>query len=247
MARGTPDARIQESTYAGQISDLAYIANMLWGFSPIDSQGRVTYLDTFNNGLGGFIYETNGGAAIPSLVNPGLSVITQVFCPPNMVKINAGVSSGDDVYIQRGMFWGINTRLGLEVALRCDTNSPNYIIRMDYMLDSTHSARCELNYNRAAGNWRIQVAGGGYQNIYGMSMAGIGNRWVQVKVVADWSTKKYMRAFIGERFFDISAYTMYNLTFSTAGDFFTSIGAASYGAGSADGYIGYVLLTKDEP
>jgi len=247
MARGTPDARIQESTYAGQISDLGYISNMLWGFSPIDSQGRVTYLDTFNNGLGGFIYENNGGAAIPSLVNPGLSVITQVFCPPNMVKINAGVTNGDDVYIQRGMFWGINTRLGLEVALRCHTNSPNYIVRMDYMLDSTHATRCELNYNRAAGNWRIALAGGGYQNIYGMSMAGIGNRWVQVKVVADWSTKKYVRAYIGERFFDLSAYTMFNLTFSTAGDFFTSIGASSYGAGSSDGYIGYVLLTKDEP
>lgn len=248
MPRGTPDGNASPYTYAAQITDPGLIYQMLWGFSPIDSQGRVAYLDTFNNGLSGFMYEINGAAVAPIVVSPGISGSQQlVYSPPSAVKLSPGVATGDNTILERGFFWGTNTRLGLEVALRCHINSPNYKIRIDYRIDANHQFRAELAYDRSFNNWRIFTTGATYSSIFPMTMSSLGNLMLQIKIVADWSTGKYVRALIGEKLIDLSTRDMGAVALSIDNYLFISVEATSYGAGSSDGYIGYVLLTKDEP
>jgi len=143
MARGTPDGRIETQQFAAQVSDVAHVNNMLWGFSPIDSKGRVIYFDTFNNGLGGWRKDSSGGALDPMVVAPA----DYVFSPPNACSMDAGTTAGHRSFLYRDIFAGKSERLGFEIGFKFN-NSIIPQIDLSYKLVSGSAFGASLGFSQ---------------------------------------------------------------------------------------------------
>lgn len=248
MPRGGPDGGIDSSlAYASQITDLAYISNVLWGFSPIDAQGRIIHLDTFNNGLAGWAPVTTGAGAAPSITS-GFS--GEVYSPPNGVKFSPGVVANDISMLIRQYYLGQTFHLGLEAGFSFKDTVPQWTFVIDYKPIGRTAYTAQLYYNRSVNMWRLLTgsgAGTGYDLGVQMNIASTNLRLMQVKVVADWETGKYKRVYIGDQVIDVSNVTMYLSTLTVEGYLAEVVRTLSYGAGSTYGVLGYALLTKDEP
>lgn len=242
MARGTPDGRITDNQFAAQVSDVAHVNNMLWGFSPIDGQGRVIYFDTFNNGLMGWRLTATGGGSIPFISSPA----SHVFSPPNIVNLNPGITANDTSNMIREMFAGKSTRLGLEVGYRFNSGCQIFT-SLDYNPISGLPYFGRLMFSQSIGAWRVTGTSGSI-TFYtpGAPPAGL-NMLIQTKIVMDFSTGKYVRAFIGDQDFDISTISMASSSSSYNGFMTTLISHFSQGAAALNCQMGYVLITKDEP
>lgn len=246
MPRGTPDGSLQPYQYASQITDAGLIYQFLWGFSPLDSQGRVLYLDTFNNGLAGTAYLTAGAAKPPTLITGGAGAYA--YSPPNFVKLSPGTVANDYVGIFRQHFLGVNTRIGFEAGFVITDVSPSWNFRVDYKPNNMQAYIPRLNYDRVNGKWQIANLSGGFTDIFDMPLPPSGTvLLMQVKFVGDWSTGKYVRALIGDNLIDISSISMPTSTTTYNGFLSAQARAISHGATSTDGNLGYMLLTKDEP
>ncbi len=249
MARGSPDGGVSNYLYASQEVDPGSIYQMLWGFSPIDSQGRVFYLDTFNNGLGGFLTLNTGAALVPNIISagPGSIYSGSIFSPPNAVRLSPGSTLNDQSLIQRKYFLGQSIRLGFEIGFALADVSPNYRFRIDYKPKNGPAKFSEVLWDHASGTWNLQTNGG----LVIISSPGLPSAslslLMQIKIVADWQTAKYVRALIGDDLIDLSAYSMPDSGLTYGGQIISQFGATSYGAGSGEGIIGLALLTKDEP
>ena len=245
MPRGGPDGNLSPFSFAAQAIDPGLIYQMLWGFSPVDSMGRVMYFDTFNNGLGGFGKDVNGTGtpADPALFSTPLS--RNIFSPPNALILSPGVTSGDNTAIFRELYFGFNAKLGIETVATISQTNPNYYFRIIYRLGAGKDYRAVLKYDHTGSKWLIETSGGDV-TVYQMNVTGLANVHQQVKIVADWNTGKYVRALIGDNLIDISSFTMQHSGVIDGLATYT-FRAVSYGAGTTDGFLGYVLLTKDEP
>lgn len=249
MPRGTPDGRISVYEYASTEADPSAIYNMLWGFSPLDARGRVVYLDTFNNGLGGF-GTTNTGAALAPVLNKTPSSNSEIFIPPASVKCDPGVNVNDLSQIWRQLYLGVNLRLGLEAAIRFSLQSPSYRLIVDYKPNNRPGYIARLQVNAANTQWQIFDQTGAAVDIFPVNAGGAPPNFPtlqQVKIVADWDSGKYVRAMIGENIIDLSAYSMQASAVTYNGFLVFALRAVSNGAGTNPGFFGYTLLTKDEP
>lgn len=245
MARGGPDGELQPYGFATHEVDPGSIYQYLWGWSPIDSKGRVFYLDTFNNGLtGGWRLSATGAAAVPSLINggsnPGL-----IYSPPYAVQLNQGVTLNDRSFMFREMFMGTTTRLGFEAAVRIENTSPEIRVQFDYRPVGATGGLSILRY--LSGSWYVWTSSG-WKAFYTPGVPPVNtSMFVQVKFVGDYAAKKYVRALIGDQSFDLSTYTMDTSASTYTGLLIATILGVSTGAGGATPKVGYVLLTKDEP
>lgn len=255
MPRGTPDGNASPYGYASQETDPGSIYQMLWGFSPIDSQGRIIYLDTFNNGAGGWVKEASGaGATLPYISSPS----SNVFSPPNVIILSPGNTSSSFVRITRNMYAGRTYRLGIETGfLFASVNSPDFQISIDYhpvgnlQLIGNVPKLGFLEYKQSITSWQIGIPPltSSRQVIYQMDLSQSSGRSVlmQVKLVIDALSGKYVRALIGDQIIDLSQYDLQNASSSVQGFLQPHVMATSAGAGTVDINLGYVLLTKDEP
>jgi len=244
MTRGSPDGLIADSQYAAQITDNAYISNMLWGFSPIDSQGRIIYLDTFNNGLSGFTPHNSGSAILP-VIKSDIS-----YVPPFAVVCDPGTIVTNESFISRKQFMGLTKRIGIEFAVEWKNNVPNVSSIIDYNPLGFPSQVGGIMYSHVTQAWQIYDKISGWATFNSAGLPPVNSSiWVQVKLVCDFSTGKYIRAYVGDQLFDLSAFTLGNGTVSTDYDgyLYSDLRANSYGAGCDTGRFGYFLLTKDEP
>ena len=251
MARGTPDGKIADFRYASQATDLASVYSMLWGFSPIDGQGRVMYFDTFNNGLGGWKTSTTGAAVAPLLAIPQ----QMTFSPPNAVFFSPGITNGDQAQIYREMYFGKSLRLGIECGygapFTAGSKCANPRLTLDYNPTAFSPWFGGLTFNAAAGEWRVLTGTSGTPTETAFFTAGTPSTTmgllIQIKVVMDFSTGKYVRAFIGDQDFDLSAYSMRTSSSSYNGWAIAAFKGISHGATTLSFWLGYMLITRDEP
>lgn len=244
MPRGGPDGDQQPYQFAIQETDLGAIYQYLWGFAPVDSGGRVMYLDTFNNGLNGFGIAQTGAGLLPVLDS---SSGDKVFCPPNSAKLDPGGAANDRSFIYREIFAGRTKRLGIEVAFSKTDLTPILDIQIDYNAIGFTPYLGVLRFDETADLWQVWRGGGVWTTIYNPG-ASVANRMhIQAKVVMDFSTGMYVRAFVGDQVFDISTLSMGTSSSSYVGYLIGTVKTISRGAGTIPMNIGYVLMTKDEP
>lgn len=247
MARGKPDGGFQQYLTGANISDLGWMTYMLWGFAPLDSLGRPVFLDTFNNGIGAWTAKHDGATA----ADPVLTT-RHTFVAPSAVKFDAGLSgpvgAGTDSILTKLFQLRSPTRAGLEVAWDWEPGGCPFEQVMDYQFDATHFYEASIRYDPNLGQWLLQTNSGYLAIVNDAPPAGtISPAYVQVKLVADFSTGKYVRAIIGQQALDLSNGVMPIFTFTqTQGNL--TIDLDAWGDGTREFHqAGYVLLTKDEP
>jgi len=244
MPRGTPDGNATKYGFAVKEVDPAAIYQYIWGFSPTDGAGRLVYLDTFNCGLAGWGQAATGAGVVPEITTIDNG---RIYSPPNAVKLNPGVVSGDLTWIYRTYFLGQSARIGFEAGFDFSDATPEWFFRIDYNNLNAVAYVPVLKFNHSTGWWQIQVLGGGWIDIFEMNISTVNIRLMQIKFVGDWITGKYVRALIGDNLIDLSAYQMPLSVNSIEGFVAYVARAVSFGAGTGYGILGYVLITKDEP
>lgn len=248
MPRGGPDGTLQPYGFASQVKDIGAIYQMLWGFAPIDSQGRPIFLDTFNNGLAGWLTGHTGAGNNPILNSGNPQGV--VFSPPNCVEFNPGIVLSDLSTMVRSGYLGQNTRLGLEVGFMITLTSPDYVFVLDYLPITGLGGAGYIKFSHSFHAWQYWN-GSSFVTFYDPGTITIpGNNFgvfVQAKFVADFAAKKFVRVFIGDQSFDMSSISLANTGVAWKGSILATLRCDSYGAGSSSGYYGYCLLTKDEP
>jgi hypothetical protein len=250
MPRGTPDGRIQEQLYGSQVEDLNYVPSMALGFSPINSQGRVMYFDTFSKGLGGFIQEEIGSASqIPIQAVP-----SPVFSLPYSAEFRAGTNLGDMSLLHRTMNYGKSSYLGIETAFLMANDIGRIQASLDYNPLDGVPYFGQIQYVASTGKWYVYTVidtGGtkAYVLIHDRGVLAASVRaWIQIKAVMDFESGRYVRAWIGDYQVDISQYRLTPSASSADGHMIAAIRQVSEGAGTAvNAHVGYILFTKDEP
>lgn len=269
MARGTPDGGYDPYAAASNVTDLGALANYLWGFSPIDGRGRIMFLDTFNNGLGGWSPTSGGaGSADPALVT------TFVFSPPNSVNLQCGttgpVGNGFS-QIDRSFHIGSQSRIGMEAGVFMGSTAP---LNQPFpgAFDLTLAEFTPDGSTEILSVVRIERASGAVK-VWSDTRFGLGNQWftvytlptslidgselnyLQIKVAVDFAeaqrigTGGYMRLVIGQQTINLDAYPMARLAIVGSPGIFDAI-LTAWADGTAThniGRVGYVMLTGDEP
>lgn len=240
---GLPDWNLPRYQTASALADPGEIYNRLLRFASLDNRGRVLFLDTFDQGLSAWTRSVSGAG-----VNPKIDAIPPAFLAPVSVQLDPGaVSAGDLSSIVRTEILGTTSRVGLEVALRVSSsNGADSLFEIRYQYGgNVLVARLTRISQTSTHRWYVQTPGGTEVQI---SSQNINAGWVLVKLVADFSTQRYVRVIIGENEIDASAYNL-NLTGSTSVpglcDFFVQ--ARSYGVNTLPLRIGAVIATRDEP
>jgi len=246
MPRGTPDGNATIYGYAVKEIDPAAIYQYLWGFSPIDGAGRLVYLDTFNCGLGGFRLLSSGGGLDPVISNQDSTF--PFFVPPNVCNLDPGGTNDGRSQLARELFFGKTKRIGLEVGLTVNNSVHDFFCQCDYnpVSGSPYTGGFYLNVQN--GYIRTSPETTPIQYIYQNGAAFPTNIFmIQIKIVMDFSTGKFVRALIGDQLFDISDYPLSPSSSSLEGYATTFFSGYSLGTALNPVKLGYVLITKDEP
>lgn len=246
MARGTPDGRLSDFSYASQIPDSMQVANSLWGFSSVDGQGRPIYFDTFNNGLGGWQKLLSGSGQLPIL--NGSAANGEIFSPPFCVQLRPGIVNIDQSMLKRVSYLNVNTRLGMEAGVFINGSTCDYVIGIEYKPPGFPGGFGALRFNHTAQAWQYwnPIGWNSFYTVGSSAMNVLNGISMQVKFVADFSTGKYIRALIGDQLFDLSAISL-AINTNPTGVCIATCRGDSYGAGTTDGFLGYALFTRDEP
>lgn len=240
MTRGPgPDWNAQNYQTAFVIQDIGEVSGREAGFASLDGRGRALILDKFDNGLAAWTAGKSGSGLPPVVVSS-----SPVFIAPNAILLDPGqVTVGDISAITRLQALGKSTRLGLEAAFyNVGTNGARAFLQIQYNYNGTiYQAR--LRYNTANDTWTIQTPSGEVV----IATQSVSNAYAQAKLVADFSTGKYVRMIIGENEYDISSYSIATTTAISLGTATYWFYAESRGASTTPLRLGYVLVTRDEP
>jgi len=243
--RSGPDDDVPGYQVAGLLIDPAEVQAREAGFSSLDMRGRVLIQDDFGEGIGAWLPVADSGATAPYvLVSPSAADVgVYAFIAPNFVKADPGVTVDQISAMVRSLNLGQSNRIGIESAIFVKgVTPPKHTLEVKYNYNGT-IYRAQLTFSPATNQWTIDTPSG----VVVVSTITVLNSWAQVKVVADFSTGKYVRATIGENEIDISAHSMRVLTSVSQGTIFFTLLTQSRGAGTLPGYFGYALMTRDEP
>jgi hypothetical protein len=243
MARGQPDYDNPDLTVAVNKTDTGFLFPSLNGFSPVDSRGRIIWFDDFRNGLTRWIKESDAGGGTPyhyyadGFANGYNGSV--LFDP----IVNGGLSG---MYIQNIVEF--SKIMGIEVALYMPTNSGRPRVTFQVARDGGSSYTTYFVINPTTGAIAVSISGGEQTITTPSNIDHIRNRWISIKLVADFDSGKLVRLFVGNNLFDISAYSMAAGVSGYKGYLLSEITAdATSATNKQPVYLGNVIITGDEP
>jgi len=254
MARGTPDYGIYPYQQAQSQGDMSQIPLMLWGFAPLDYKGRMYYLDTFNNGLGGWFDSTRlypgTHVSLESVDSSGRGV---AYVPPKACRIYSDNVVDKVTLIERsGVLYSPN-RIGLETGLTYTQQAGNLTLSFYYYSRDTYRYLYMIRWSQIDKAWFIHDHDATMHklldyDLYLMSTVTLGLIKFQLKLVLDLTLSRYDYMLIADKKIDLSAYSpvktpgavqdIYKHQYSTQPK------TSDY---NKPWYIGYSLMTTDEP
>jgi hypothetical protein len=243
MARGEPDYGSPGYTFFTVETPIADVVAAGLGFSRLDNRGRILLIEDFRGGLNRWILETDAGGADPAVVyEEGKGVGFYGSCKMDPL-VNGGTSG-----IYTDMILPVSTRLGIECGIYLTTNFGWTWAGVQHNYNGITAKGAGLGIVQGTGEVGIDTEVGWHSIMTPSSVGLIVNKWVSFKVVADFSTGKYVRAMIGNTEYDLSGYSLKVGLAGLVGDTFTE----TYVQGNSpvfkeEVYIGYVILSGDEP
>lgn len=243
MPRGGPDWGNPDYVLAGVQVDVADVADRLLGFARIDSRGRVAFLDTFGSGRTSWGETTSGAGVSPDVVS-----VAQFSGPDGLVlRLDSGATIDGTSAAVHGMWFGSQSRIGVEAMFAFAFEMPSMRIEIDYKRVGGVYYRARVTYNISTGSWVLGTPDGDVVLVT-HAPPGAGNWWnTPVKIVGDFEEGRYVRFLLGDVQYDISDHRLYDLVGLSEGQANINIIAVSSGPNNDVGYCDYVIVTKDEP
>lgn len=243
MTRGQPDYDNPDLTIAVNKTDTGFLFPSLNGFSSVDSRGRIIWFDDFRNGVIRWIPESDAGGNNPYWVY--LDKFSNGFHGSILFDpvVNGGLSG---LYIQNVIEF--SNAMGVEVALYMPTNSGRPRVTFQVARDNGSSYTTYFVINPTTGEIKVSSSSGETSVVTPSNIDHIRNRWISLKLVANFNTGKLMRLFVGNGMYDLSAFSMVAGVSGFKGYLLSEITCeATNGTNKQPIYLGNVIVTGDEP
>lgn len=243
MSRGNAD--YQNPNYTFSVSNVDAIDEFAirYGFSRVDNRGRVLFVEDFQAGLIGWNLASDGLGVDP----------VHLYRKPYNWLGNGSIELdpvGLDGYSQmyRNSVISGGSRIGLEVGLYLPASNANWIIKLNSTYTDGRNYELDLFGTQNTSIIYVSSSGGDVAIVSGATSADLQQRWIPIKIVMDMSINKAVRAMVGSIEYDISPYDLGSVVQGVQGD--TKIDIAALWTNTAFNepiYIGYIVLTGDEP
>lgn len=240
MPRGQPDY-IRPEYEISQVSfDPSLFLTALKGVNSVDGKGRVWKIDNFGDGPGAWTTDAAGNGNLPILssANPEIGSTS--------VLMDAGTlaGGGESIFVQTNI---VNRPviMGFEAGFYVDDFSPDYDITIDYRITGG-SLLGGLKFSINDRKLYIRTSTG-YIAIASLNINPTSPGWLPIKVVIDFTNRKYIRAVYGGVSLDVSSYSPYSVVADGIGALRISIHATAVNNTGFDGYLGHTIITLDEP
>ena len=243
MARGNPDYDSPDYSFFTIETPIGDIVAERLGFSRLDNRGRILYLDDFRGGSDRWTFDNS---------SPGIEPV-HVYINGYMVgfhgaiRIDAGGVNGLS-YMHNNFLLPVSSRFGIEVSIKPITNFATLQVNMQHVYSSSQKFGAVFQLEGGTGAVRISTATGWVSIATPVSMNYLVNRWISIKLVADFSAGKYVRVMIGNVEYDLSEYSMSATVAGIAGntqvELFCEEPSEPY---IEPVYIGYIIVSGDEP
>jgi len=219
----------------------AELAGRLQSPKAWDWRGNVYYQNDFRHGIGNVLKYGGGTGTAIALnatywINGGYSL-----------KLTGGSDGNLDAYINVLLDHPPSDRLGLEAFFSCTTDFDYIYLKLilykagkiyhaGLMLDSV--APPSVKYINSAGVWTT----------IGTSFVGVSiNAFNHMKIVADFSTFKYIRAMWGDTEYDLSAQSVYQPSTGYLNQMIAEFYLKSRSGHNDVCYLDYLICTVGEP
>lgn len=243
MARGQPDYDNPDLTIAVNKTDTGFLFPSLNGFSQVDSRGRIIWFDDFRDGIIRWVAENDAGGNSPYWYYQ-----TPISYSPHGSILFDPVVSGGISTLRMESVLEFSNIMGIEASLYLPTNYATVDIYFQVAKADGTTKAAQVQITASTALVKI-IHSGGTTTIVTPSNAGyMKNRWVVIKLVADFNNAVYKRLFVGNSLFDISAYSMAAGVAGFKGNLMLEVDVtAPDGTNKQPAYLGSVILTGDEP
>ena len=242
MTHTVPDYTSQYkliNTY-GQM-DLTEISARLGGYSLFDRRGKVFFLD-------GFEYSTLTNWTIMAAAGGAMAMDnTKSFYGQSSAKITTAAGSPWTIAILKYLDVPSQSAVGSEIMFM--PNHANEIFTLAlFLTNGTNEYSAQIRANFATNVMQYMDAAGSWQTLPGTLYWSISCEWWKYfKLVANVSTKKYVRAFIGNMTWDLSAISMHTVGGSSNAYIEVAASLAATDSTQHYGWVDNLVLTHDEP
>lgn len=209
MAHGRPDWSPNEpkvTTYA--IPDPGEAAMRLGAISPFDRRGDIWFYDGFEDGLGKWEYNGAGSTGEHSVNSEHVKSGGWAF-----KVLTKGVTGGGGYAVHYIGYYKLS-KSGIECSFSFD--HPDSLIRFGFTLgDNVHNYITGIRYDHANTKFEyLNSLNAWVDLITDFRLSPNLNIFSTIKLVADFSNEKYVRAIINEREIDMSDKGIYDTGFS---------------------------------
>lgn len=235
MARGTPDYGVGDFAVAIASVDTDALKPFLKGFQPLDARGRVIFMSTFDNGNAEFL-----GGSNASVVNGQ----DRVYVGDAVAKFS--MVAGQNKYHSRTMSVSSDSKYGLELAVFPE--GPNIFPSILFQSGNSSGTGKDFSVraNLSTKQWQVYTPGPAWVNVGLPVQASFGDAWFRFKLVIDRQSEAYVRMITDGEQVDLSAYSPVDNAINE-GRYLSSIASFDCIAVPDDIWLGYYMLTADEP
>jgi len=242
MPHGAPDG-YQYQLQGGKdiLADLGELAARIDAHDVWDRRGQVVWHDRFESGLSA--WRVGGGGTGNTIY---VTAVDTEFGPYALVLV-AGSDAGKNAQVFKYFPVPEINKWGLELGLALTTTFNYFSIS----LSRTHDEVKQQAYviiDHDLGAIRIIEAGGGYITLGTIGdPVGSYKLYQQIKVVADFDTKKYVRVLYNDTEYDVSAYDLYESPDLDIDNQKTVLNIAGRTGSNDTATLGHVIITVGEP
>jgi hypothetical protein len=240
MPRDYPDGAAPIYQVAVKQTDLGQLFLAMTGFQPLDTRGRMVWLDTFQEGIARWELAASGDGAVP-IVDTAYPFVGSLDS-----KMNSGTLAGVGMSAQRiRLFSDFGQRVGFEFGLRYASGTGRIVTNIYWLRPGTQS-RGRLTIRPEDGEILVGPDTA-LVSVGNVGAAGATALWLPVKFVVDFDTEKLVRVMVANTLIDLSDYDTISTTLT--GNWMLICEVDSYGWGTGDKltYLGYGMVTLDEP
>jgi hypothetical protein len=243
MARGNPDYNVPDYSFFAVETPLSDVIAERQGFSRLDNRGRILWMDDFRSGL----YKWNLDNIDPGVVP--VQVMEQGFLLGNhgSVKLQSINNDGSS-----GMFnqiiMPVSKRLGIEAGIYLPLHYADFNIVLSHLYSGSVMYGMQFIITSNTGAIGITTPSGLINVFTPSNISLLINRWIAIKLVADFSTGQYVRMMLGNTQYDFTAQNMSTGANGLVGATGAEIYSAAYSATHKEPvYVSHVIISGDEP
>ncbi|KKM85339.1 hypothetical protein LCGC14_1290060 [marine sediment metagenome] len=240
--RGTPDyGQYAPATTIARLADLGELAVRLGSIVSFDRRGEVVWMDDFEDGI--IKWKTSAAGA-------GAAVTSDTVKSRNgakSAKLVAGSDGGKQATLYHYQPFPVSSRYGVEFSFAFETSPKHIGLRLD-LYDGANHYFGDIVYRPPLTRLDYEDSNADYQALTTtLDLLSDSIMFHTLKLVADWSTKKYVRLLLDNNSYDLSGIDLYS-----AADAVTlpQVRVRVLLAGTSGNpvlYVDDVIITQNEP